>query len=136
MRRGFFIIPVFSLIFSTISLAQGEPSINSTNNNGIITQGQKGNNYLYQLPPIRPNGIYQNKNLIGKIENIIFLGKNKVKLSFPRIDSDYYDFSQPIEVQGHKLMCDYLTSQYEPNAIEGTIHTGYMGDMPCIELEK
>ncbi|WP_159012838.1 hypothetical protein [Acidisoma sp. S159] len=131
MRTVYGLILGLTLMAPLAGVAQDNPTINAPNNNGIITQGQKGNNYLYQAPPPLPTGIYQQGQFVGSFSAIEGPANDQVTLLNPRISSGIVDLSRDVEVQGQKLHCPQLMALYRPNAIIGTINIVIAGPVAC-----
>src|SRR4051794_7981974 len=62
---------VIALLIGNASMAQENKMGDVNNNSGIVTQGQVGNNYLYQGEPRDPQGLYQGGKKIGTAQGVV-----------------------------------------------------------------
>jgi hypothetical protein len=109
--------------------AQSSAGIDAPNNSGIITQGQKGNNFLFQAPPPLPNGLYQYGQLVGSVQEATTDPRTgQVIFQNLRIDSGIVNLTQNLEIQGVTVSCPSLE---QPGVQAAHISIAIFGPTTC-----
>lgn len=107
MRVLYSTILILGFIYPLFGFSQPSINIEAPNNSGIITQGQNGNNYIYQKSEELSKSIYQDGKVIGDFEGIENKTDKNVSLLFAHIEGSLHPWN-PIEVQGMKLYCPLM----------------------------
>jgi hypothetical protein len=95
------------------------------NNQGIITQGQVGNNTIVS-PPRDPNGLYQGDVRVGKVQGPT-VDEARGVVSFQALSfNEYPDPNQPLEYGNLLLNCDSIPRK-QPNTFVGTLSAMVVG---------
>ncbi|MGD0864983.1 MAG: hypothetical protein ABSA49_05450 [Rhizomicrobium sp.] len=102
-----------------------------SNNQGIVTQGQVGNNTINYGAPRVANGLYQGDIKLGSADSpTIDLTNGTIYFRGGRF-TEYPDPDAPIEYQDFLIRCDESIPRRDPNRIVGQLACAIAG-LRCV----